>query len=68
MIYLSKSVFYQGSLSADLTLQAEKLARFRLREPTVVQDGRGSEGRRRVIGIRGAEGGHIRVGESCRWI
>lgn len=68
MIYLSKSVFYQGSLSADLTLQAEKLARFRLREPTVVQDGRGSEGRRRVTGIRGAEGGHIRVGESCRWI
>lgn len=36
---------------AGLTLKAEKLARFRLGEPTVVQNGRRGERRSRIAGI-----------------
>lgn len=48
---------------AGLTLKAEKLARFRLGEPTVVQNGRRGERRSRIAGIRE---GHLRIGQS--WI
>lgn len=55
--------FVPGWIELGLTLKAEKLARFRLGEPTVVQNGRRGERRSRVAGIRE---GHLRIGQS--WI